>query len=105
MSVYVNITTQYVEENERVRAILGEWSTRTATVCCLILVIEKLCANFMETISYLRIILLCDDLLKLERALEAERMSNLELQKKISVLSKQPLISPGQPSNKEHNSI
>ncbi|KAM7276348.1 hypothetical protein ACFE04_018214 [Oxalis oulophora] len=42
---------QYVEENERLRAILGEWSTRAA---------------------------------KLERALEVERMSNLELQKKIS---------------------
>ncbi|XP_019417047.1 PREDICTED: uncharacterized protein LOC109328176 [Lupinus angustifolius] len=44
---------QYVEENERLRAILGEWSTRAA---------------------------------KLERALEAERMSNLELQRKISML-------------------
>ncbi|RYR20294.1 hypothetical protein Ahy_B03g065409 isoform C [Arachis hypogaea] len=42
---------QYVEENERLRAILAEWSTRAA---------------------------------KLERALEAERMSNLELQRKIS---------------------
>ncbi|KAK6941288.1 TMEM192 family [Dillenia turbinata] len=42
---------QYVEENERLRAILGEWSMRAA---------------------------------KLERALEVERMSNLELQKKIS---------------------
>lgn len=42
---------QYVEENERLRAILGEWSTRAA---------------------------------KLERALEVERMSNMELQKKIS---------------------
>ncbi|KAK6944739.1 TMEM192 family [Dillenia turbinata] len=44
---------QYVEENERLRAILGEWSMRAA---------------------------------KLERALEVERMSNLELQKKISTL-------------------
>ncbi|KAA8534772.1 hypothetical protein F0562_029786 [Nyssa sinensis] len=43
--------SQYVEENERLRAILGEWSTRAA---------------------------------KLERALEVERLSNLELQKKIS---------------------
>ncbi|XP_068479957.1 protein FIP1-like isoform X1 [Phaseolus vulgaris] len=42
---------QYVEENERLRAILGEWSTRAA---------------------------------KLERALEAERMSTLELQRKLS---------------------
>lgn len=40
---------QYVEENERLRAILGEWSARAA---------------------------------KLERALEAERVSNIELQKK-----------------------
>ncbi|KAL9224209.1 hypothetical protein vseg_000270 [Gypsophila vaccaria] len=47
---------QYIEENERLRAILGEWSTRAA---------------------------------KLERALEAERMSNLDLQKKISRLKKQ----------------
>ncbi|GAV72803.1 hypothetical protein CFOL_v3_16291 [Cephalotus follicularis] len=47
---------QYVEENERLRAILGEWSTRAA---------------------------------KLERALEAERMSNLELQKNISTLTNQ----------------
>ncbi|XP_059432479.1 protein FIP1-like [Corylus avellana] len=44
---------QYVEENERLRAILGEWSSRAA---------------------------------KLERALEAERMSTLELQKKIATL-------------------
>ncbi|GMH04148.1 hypothetical protein Nepgr_005987 [Nepenthes gracilis] len=44
---------QYIEENERLRAILGEWSTRAA---------------------------------KLERALEAERMSNLEFQKKLSQL-------------------
>ncbi|GLT98788.1 hypothetical protein SLE2022_162690 [Rubroshorea leprosula] len=47
---------QYVEENERLRAILGEWSTRAA---------------------------------KLERALEGERVSNLELQKKISTLKNQ----------------
>lgn len=47
---------QYVEENERLRAILGEWSTRAA---------------------------------KLERALETERMSNLEYQKKISALRSQ----------------
>ncbi|CAN4096500.1 unnamed protein product [Withania somnifera] len=46
-----NANNQYVEENERLRAILGEWSNRAA---------------------------------KLERALELERMSNLELQKKIT---------------------
>jgi hypothetical protein len=51
---------QYVEENERLRAILGEWSTRAA---------------------------------KLERALEVERMSNLELQKKIATLRSQPNTS------------
>ncbi|XP_010261861.1 PREDICTED: uncharacterized protein LOC104600551 isoform X1 [Nelumbo nucifera] len=51
---------QYVEENERLRAILGEWSARAA---------------------------------KLERALEAERMSNLDLQKKISKLRDQPTES------------
>ncbi|XP_031497726.1 protein FIP1-like [Nymphaea colorata] len=44
------MNSQYVEENERLRAILGEWSARAA---------------------------------KLERALEAERLPNMELQKKI----------------------
>ncbi|XP_069148865.1 protein FIP1 isoform X2 [Solanum lycopersicum] len=48
-----NANNQYVEENERLRAILGEWSSRAA---------------------------------KLERALELERMSNLELQKNITTL-------------------
>ncbi|KAL0374567.1 UNVERIFIED_CONTAM: protein FIP1 [Sesamum radiatum] len=49
-----NTNNQYVEENERLRAILGEWSTTAA---------------------------------KLERALEAERISNLELQKKLMLKS------------------
>ncbi|KAK1301442.1 hypothetical protein QJS10_CPB12g01786 [Acorus calamus] len=48
---------QYIEENERLRAILGEWSARAA---------------------------------KLERALEAERMSSMELQRKISKMRNQP---------------
>ncbi|KAK7291798.1 hypothetical protein RIF29_07228 [Crotalaria pallida] len=52
---------QYIEENDRIRAILGEWSTRAA---------------------------------KLERALEAERMSNLELQRKMSRLSNQSQTPP-----------
>ncbi|XP_058206514.1 protein FIP1 isoform X1 [Rhododendron vialii] len=57
---------QYVEENERLRAILGEWSTRAA---------------------------------KLERALEAERMSNLELQKKVlTVARNQPSHESAEPS-------
>lgn len=47
---------QYVEENERLRAILGEWSARAA---------------------------------KLERAFEAERLSNMELQKNIAELRDQ----------------
>ncbi|MCD7451350.1 cleavage polyadenylation factor subunit fip1 [Datura stramonium] len=51
-----NANNQYVEENERLRAILGEWSNRAA---------------------------------KLERALELERMSNLELQKKLTTLKTQ----------------
>ncbi|KAK7411852.1 hypothetical protein VNO78_03295 [Psophocarpus tetragonolobus] len=51
---------QYVEENERLRAILGEWSTRAA---------------------------------KLERALEAERMSTLELQRKLSMARSQSYAS------------
>ncbi|KAK2645227.1 hypothetical protein Ddye_020422 [Dipteronia dyeriana] len=51
-----NTNNQYVEENERLRAILGEWSARAA---------------------------------KLERALEIEQMSNLELQKKISTYGNQ----------------
>ncbi|XP_054821186.1 protein FIP1-like [Prosopis cineraria] len=55
---------QYVEENERLRAILGEWSTRAA---------------------------------KLERALEAERMATLELQRKISMLGNQS-HTPAEPS-------
>ncbi|KAD3068434.1 hypothetical protein E3N88_36314 [Mikania micrantha] len=46
-----NTNNQYMDENERLRAILGEWSTRAA---------------------------------KLERALEAERLSKLELHKKIT---------------------
>lgn len=56
---------QYVEENERLRAILGEWSTRAA---------------------------------KLERALEAERMSNLELQKKVLTVRNQPTHESAEPS-------
>ncbi|KAG6520922.1 hypothetical protein ZIOFF_017986 [Zingiber officinale] len=48
---------QYIEENERLRAILGEWSTRAA---------------------------------KLERALEAEHLSNVELQKNITKLRSKP---------------
>jgi len=44
---------QYVEENDRLRAILGEWSARAA---------------------------------KLERALEAERASNVELRKNVAKL-------------------
>nr|XP_043619114.1 protein FIP1 [Erigeron canadensis] len=51
-----NANNQYMEENERLRAILGEWSTRAA---------------------------------KLERALEAERMSKLELHKKVSTSKSQ----------------
>ncbi|KAM3239067.1 hypothetical protein P3L10_014100 [Capsicum annuum] len=51
-----NANNQYVEENERLGAILGEWSNRAA---------------------------------KLERALELERMSNLELQKKMTTLKTQ----------------
>ncbi|KAK6784549.1 hypothetical protein RDI58_018004 [Solanum bulbocastanum] len=47
---------QYVEENDRLRTILGEWSSRAV---------------------------------KLERALEFERISNLELQKMITTLKSQ----------------
>lgn len=47
---------KYVEENERLRAILGEWSSRAA---------------------------------KLERALEVERLSTMELQKRISGMRNQ----------------
>ncbi|KAJ9168046.1 hypothetical protein P3X46_019620 [Hevea brasiliensis] len=54
---------QYVEENERLRAILGEWSTRAA---------------------------------KLERALEVERLSSLELQRKLSTGRIQSNGSPEQ---------
>ncbi|RZC86017.1 hypothetical protein C5167_026686 [Papaver somniferum] len=48
--------SQYIKENERLRAIMGEWSARAT---------------------------------KLERALEAEQRSNLDLQKKISKLRNQ----------------
>lgn len=48
---------QYIEENERLRAILGEWSTRAA---------------------------------KLERALEAEKMLNMEMEKKVLIVKNQP---------------
>lgn len=47
-----NMNNRYMEENERLRGILAEWSTRAA---------------------------------KLERALELERMSKLELHKKINI--------------------
>ncbi|XP_057543776.1 protein FIP1 isoform X4 [Amaranthus tricolor] len=51
-----NTNNQYIEENERLRAILGEWSARAA---------------------------------KLERALEIEGMSNLDLQKRVATLRNQ----------------
>ncbi|KFK26285.1 hypothetical protein AALP_AA8G228000 [Arabis alpina] len=54
-----NTNNQYVAENERLRAILGEWSMRAA---------------------------------KLERALEIERISNLDLRKKVSALKDQRLL-------------
>ncbi|ONK66117.1 uncharacterized protein A4U43_C06F4320 [Asparagus officinalis] len=53
------MNNQYVEENERLRAILSEWSARAA---------------------------------KLERALEAERVSNMELRKNISKLRGQSTL-------------
>ncbi|XP_043722832.1 protein FIP1-like isoform X2 [Telopea speciosissima] len=64
---------QYVEENERLRAILGEWSARAAKMV-------KLIYLYMNGS-------------KLERALETEKMSNLELQQKISKLRNQPAES------------
>ena len=65
---------QYVEENERLRAILGEWSTRAAKVLHIVLVCFIIIFNDINVMT----------MLKLERAVEVERMSNLELQKKIS---------------------
>ncbi|KAJ8424541.1 hypothetical protein Cgig2_010841 [Carnegiea gigantea] len=56
---------QYVEENERLRAILGEWSARTAKVASIPFLV----------ITY-----------KLERALEMEHISNLELQRKLAAV-------------------
>ncbi|KAL5995101.1 hypothetical protein ACLOJK_025159 [Asimina triloba] len=56
---------QYVEENERLRAILGEWSARAAK----------------QALIYLTCLL---SMYKLERALEAERLTNMELQKKMA---------------------
>uniref|UniRef100_A0A453PR04 Uncharacterized protein n=1 Tax=Aegilops tauschii subsp. strangulata TaxID=200361 RepID=A0A453PR04_AEGTS len=63
--------SQYVEENDRLRAILGEWSSRAA---------------------------------KLERALEAERLSNIELRKNIAKFrgqlhKEQHLVSNSSPAD------
>ncbi|KAJ8420834.1 hypothetical protein Cgig2_013876 [Carnegiea gigantea] len=57
--------SHYVEENERLRAILGEWSARTAKVASIPFLV----------ITY-----------KLERALEMEHISNLELQRKLAAV-------------------
>ncbi|XP_056692482.1 protein FIP1 isoform X1 [Spinacia oleracea] len=62
-----NTNNQYTEENERLRAILGEWSTRAA---------------------------------KLERVLEYERMSNLDLQKRVVTLRNQ--LSEFSQQNQQH---
>jgi hypothetical protein len=56
----LKLLKQYVAENERLRAILGEWSMRAA---------------------------------KLERALEVERISNIELRKKVSALRDQRQVA------------
>ncbi|EYU25850.1 hypothetical protein ABFS82_10G081600 [Erythranthe guttata] len=62
-----NTNNQYVEENERLRAILGEWSTRAA---------------------------------KLERALESERLTNLELQKRVTTLKSRTTQEPIEPNQR-----
>ncbi|RXI06166.1 hypothetical protein DVH24_018208 [Malus domestica] len=79
---------QYVEENERLRAILGEWSTRAAKV------LSSYLGQSSWGIIFFPMRIFCDKCcnflkLKLERALEAERISNLELQKKIPTLRSQ----------------
>lgn len=87
---------QYVEENERLRAILGEWSNRAAKVLSHLffqLIGERL-SNPTLGFTWLGLEYLADaiskfDVLKLERALEAERISNLDLQKKITTLKNQ----------------
>lgn len=99
------ILEQYVEENERLRAILGEWSTRAAkvqsffvlfTICgwnnpsLLRFTFSIIDSSFMKLIADMKLII---DWLKLERALEAERMSNLELQKKLSTSRNQSNVS------------
>lgn len=75
---------QYIEENERLRAILGEWSSRAAKV------------HFSNNVS-VHVMFASQTswksseyvLVQLERALEAERMSNTELQKDITKAKKQ----------------
>lgn len=70
---------QYVEENERLRSILAEWSARAAKVYMFLLIAYSIryCPPIFP--SFTRLLYLE----KLERALEVERMSNMELQKKI----------------------
>lgn len=109
-----------MEENERLRAILGEWSTRAAKVPTILWIMftlrecfffffpffpsprlqtpptpkkkkHKSNSTFTHSGAYLRAVKIVSVVLteaqlvkKLERALEVERMSNIELQKKIS---------------------
>lgn len=69
---------QYIEENDRLRAILGEWSARAAKVHWL-----KFCCG----LSYTSIISHCFACVQqLERALEAEQISSIELRKNIAKL-------------------
>lgn len=103
-----------MEENERLRAILGEWSTRAAKVPTILWIMFTLREFFFFSffslsplgtpkekntnlilhshtlvliyvaVKIVSVVLTEAQLLKkLERALEVERMSNVELQKKI----------------------
>lgn len=71
---------QYVEENDRLRAILGEWSARAAKV-----LLMKCYCGLYYSISLLHYLyLLCMRARQLERALDAERVSNIELRNNIA---------------------
>jgi len=73
---------QYVEENDRLRAILGEWSARAAKV----LSMKCYCGLYYKIITFFLIIISVECVWQLERALEAERASNVELRKNIAKL-------------------
>lgn len=126
-----------MEENERLRAILGEWSTRAAKVPTILWIMFTLREFFFFSsfslsplanptppppkkkntnlilhshtlvliyvaVKIVSVVLTEAQLVKkLERALEVERMSNIELQKKISTRRNQH----GPAESNEHDTV